>query len=468
MERGSHEGEKGAALIAISLGLVVLLGMSALAVDLGWYYLNGSRMQRAADAAALAGVVHLPASSADAAADAATAARLNDFGAATLMPQVLSDNRYRVTLSTDVPTFFASAIGFSSLPLSRTATAEYVKPVPMGSPLDTFGYGFDAAQGFWAAINAPYSGKENGDPYMTQCVVSTTSGACRSTNPEFRPEGYHYAVEVPSGARSLQIQVYDAGFYHRSSTGIETGDYGYLVNSAYGGGTTNFQVLSPDTTPLDPADNAAVSGCSFTIAPEANPSVYKNRWATLCSRSNPVAGIWVVRVWSSGGGGGSNMFSLRATTGSGTAKVYGVNDMSVYTNDAGNTGTANVHLAEIAPEHAGKQLQLRFFDPGEGQGNAYMTMRTPAGSIPNCSWYSTSETGAKTANGNGQCRIQTTTNGTARFNGQWITAVIEIPDNYTCTTDCWWKMDLQLNSPHDRTTWEARVIGNPLRLVPNE
>ena len=28
-------------------------------------------------------------------------------------------------------------------------------------------------------------------------------------------------------------------------------------------------------------------------------------------------------------------------------------------------------------------------------------------------------------------------------------------------------MNLNLQTSHDRTTWSARVIGNPVRLVPN-
>jgi hypothetical protein len=142
--------------------------------------------------------------------------------------------------------------------------------------------------------------------------------------------------------------------------------------------------------------------------------------------------------------------------------------MSVFTNDAAGTGMANVYIAELQPVHAGKKLELRFFDPGEGSGNAYMTVRMPDGSIPNCSWIAVNEAGGQTATGAGQCWIKTTVSGTARFNAQWVTAVIDIPTTYTCTTNCWWKMDLQLNVPHDRTTWQARVIGNPVRLIPNE
>lgn len=463
-----REAEHGAALVWVAGSLVALLAMTALAVDLGWYYLNAARLQRAADAAALAGVVHLPASTANAATDAENAARANDFAGATLTPQVISDNRYQITLAADVPTFFATVVGIDSLPLSRTATAEYVKPVPMGSPFSSFGYGYDSSQNFWAAINAPYTAKEQGDPYMSRCVTAT-SGACNpSSNPTYRSTGYYYAVEVPTGATSLSIDVYDAGHYNRPNANTETGDLGNLTNSATGGGTANFQVFSPDSTPLDPSDNPAVSGCSFSIAPGASESTYKNRWATLCTQSTPTPGIYVIRVWATGNGGGSNHFGLRATASGGSPKVYGINDMSVFTNDNSGTGTATVYLAQIDAVHAGKRLELRFFDPGESSGNAYMTVKNPSGGTPNCTWAATNEAGAQTANGSGQCRIQTTVSGTPRFNGQWITATIEIPDNYTCTTNCWWTMDLQLNVPHDRTTWEARVIGNPVRLVPNE
>jgi hypothetical protein len=64
------------------------------------------------------------------------------------------------------------------------------------------------------------------------------------------------------------------------------------------------------------------------------------------------------------------------------------------------------------------------------------------------------------------CRIQTS-NGSSYFNGLWVTAQVDIPTNYTCSSNCWWKMEIQNSQPHDRTTWSARIIGNPVRLVPN-
>ena len=47
--------ERGAIIIFVALGLVVLIGMMGLAVDLGHAYVNKSQLQNIADACALAG-----------------------------------------------------------------------------------------------------------------------------------------------------------------------------------------------------------------------------------------------------------------------------------------------------------------------------------------------------------------------------------------------------------------------------
>ena len=118
-------------------------------------------------------------------------------------------------------------------------------------------------------------------------------------------------------------------------------------------------------------------------------------------------------------------------------------------------------------------MELSFFDPGEDDGDAFMTVLRPNGTPTDCSWVSHDQDGMVTRRGGpGICKIQTAdasllTSSKSLFNGQWVTATIDIPDSYTCTTNCWWSVDLELNTPHDRTTWAARVIGNPVRLIPN-
>jgi hypothetical protein len=473
--RVTEADERGAALIWVAGSLVALLAFTALAVDMGWYYLNGTRLQRAADAGALAGVIHIPAEPGTALTMAMNAVNANGFDPILVTDRVVTDNSYEVTVDAEVPTFFAGVIGFDTLPLRRTATAEYVKPVPMGSPFSTFGYGYDDDQGFWAAIQAPYTAKEHGDPHATKCVKTSQKGKCTggsNSAADYRPEGYWYAVEVPTGANNVKVDIFDAGFYDRNNF-AGTGDEENLTDTAPGGADMHFQLYAPDSTPLNPKDNAAIAGCSLDLDSGEKEAVYKEKWKRLCTLGNPDPGLYALRVWTTGTGGGSSHYALSVDVGGVSGeRIYAIDDMSVFTNDVAGSGTAYVYLAEVDPMHAGHKLEVRFYDPGEGSGNAYMTVYDGDNKIPSCSWSSTDEDGDSTGSGSGACKIKTTTNGNANFNGEWIAASIDIPSDYTCDMDdeldCWWYMKLDLNNAHDRTTWEAHIGGNPVRLVANE
>ena len=54
--------ERGQTVVIVGLTVIVLLGFLGLVADVAWYQLNLARVQRAADAGALAGVVYLPGS----------------------------------------------------------------------------------------------------------------------------------------------------------------------------------------------------------------------------------------------------------------------------------------------------------------------------------------------------------------------------------------------------------------------
>jgi hypothetical protein len=495
IESGKSVRERGVALLWVAGMLVALLGVSAFAVDLGWLYLNTSRLQKAADAAALAGVVNLPALPAQADADAQSAAAANKFPVGnpvsnTFSSEILIDNTYEVTLGSQVSTFFLKVLGINSFAIQRVATAQYVLPVPMGSPANCFGVGdtsildgarfptgsgtFNArdlcdnyTQNFWAAVNGQQTAREHGDPYMTACVTSS-GGSCSGANPEYdRDRHYFYGIEVPAGKTFLDVWLYDAGFYARSGF-AETGDSN-LGGSTSGGANMVFTLKRPDATPHDPADNPV--HCTLTVNSEASSSTYKNLWARVCSQiANPAQGMWVLQVQTSGNIGGTSHYSIMTNTNGISAasnpRVYAINDMGIFTNEA--SGNATVWLAEILPIHAGKKLVLQFFDPGESAPPATMTVQTPSGATAgSCVW--TSDNGS-----NGSSCVITTANASGSlFNGRWITLTINIPSTYTCTASangnsgCYWKMNLALQTSHDRTTWTARVIGNPVRLVPN-
>jgi len=342
---GQGDDDKGAALPFVGAILLLLLGIAAFAVDLGWLYLNGARLQRAADSSALAGVVFLPGDIPNVVANAVNGANANgwDIGSVNGSPvggggpddldwRSLADNKLEVTLSTNVSTFFLKALGIDDFDITRIATAEYVKPVPIGSPDPCFGIGNTSlqsgdcnpatAQRFWAAVSGPYTNKWNGDAHATLYWSNSGWSPPDNTNTEYRSNGYYLAIDVPSGVTDLAVRIYDAGFYDRGSFDVETGD---RFQDTGGGADTHFQFYRFDSTPLDPTDNTPISGCSvgtgaFNINSGASSSTYKNLWRTLCRLDGSVApGIYVLRVWTDGNDGGTNQYAVRANTSSGAS-----------------------------------------------------------------------------------------------------------------------------------------------------
>lgn len=505
----------GFSLPFIASMLVLLLGMSAFAIDLGWIYLNGGRLQKGADSAALAGVVYLPSDTASVQSLAVSGANANGWSVGTVIPDggaaqnvgggpdtlawnQLEDNKLQVQLTSTVDTFFLKVLGFDQFTIRRTSTAQFIKPVPLGSPANCIGIGqsvvttgltfharltngaFDVCddytQNFWSAINGPRTSIEQGDPFGPTCnwQCGSTSG-----NGEHDPY-YYFAVDVPPNPGNwVDVFVYDGGFYHRNSFG-ETGD-SELGNSSPGGGTNmEFRIFQPDSSPQIPENNLTPVSCGqgsndVEVDSYQESTTYRNLWSRLCRISSPVEGIYVLRVANenSGGGnsiGGTNSYSLLADSQNFSAstltRVYSLNEMGIFTNAP--SGNATVYIAEVDPVHANKTLELKFYDPGETAGNGTMTVVPPPGvSGLTCSWTATDNHPPTAPTSGNTCSIDTSISGNSRYNAEWITMQIQIPSNYTCTTDCFWKMNLVLNTAHDRTTWEARVIGNPVALVPN-
>ena len=285
----------------------------------------------------------------------------------------------------------------------------------------------------------------------------------------------------------LYIEIYDAGWYERGIT-EETGDSRWGEGSNDPFANTHFSVRAVDSTPNDPTDNPIVAGCDLTLAPEAQPAL-KNEWGgphigtpRLChidGGGGPVTpGIWIVHVETTGVGGGSSHYSLAAYSNGGEVepRVYGINDMSIWNNSL-DDDEALLYLVEVDSIHAGAILELQFFDPGDANGDSWMRVQMPDGDddfdTPDCVWESTDYSGTVTDSGNGPCDWQTTDEDDPvdkrLFNNQWITALIDIPDDYTCNAGadgCFWFMELDLDGPTERTVWRARVIGNPVKLVP--
>lgn len=143
---------QGQILVIFAGALLVLMLMAAVVVDVSWYWVNSLRVQRAADAAALAGAVELP-KYPDAGSghaydlaykEAAKNGYTNGVGGVVVTPlqDATYPNRLNVRIDAPIGTFFMRVVGIKSIAVSRTSKAEYVQPVPMGSPDPFFGVGY--------------------------------------------------------------------------------------------------------------------------------------------------------------------------------------------------------------------------------------------------------------------------------------------------------------------------------------
>ena len=141
---------RGQILPIFAMTILVLLGISAVVIDVSWYWLNSLRVQKAADAAALAGVVWMPGSEPKAIQTAIYEASKNGYTVTTNgVPQngltitvakdLTSGRRLNVNISAPVSTFFMRIFGFNTIQATAKSKAEYVLPVPMGSPENYYG-----------------------------------------------------------------------------------------------------------------------------------------------------------------------------------------------------------------------------------------------------------------------------------------------------------------------------------------
>ncbi len=484
------EREHGYVMVMFALLLVPILLMAGLAIDVGSWYNESSDIQKAADAAALAGVVWLPdiSSAITYAKEAATKnGYTNGVAGVTVTVAQVGDRRLRVTITDpNVGSFFYKNLGGRNITLTRKGTAEYILPVPLGSPENRLGNDPLASPAYspnlWASISGPYTDKNNGDPYSTKCGAGTSGTSCSPLNNEYRTWGYLYVVDVPASAvgQTLTLSIYDAGNYARSNyPNVETADNG-TVN-------TQFEFFKADSTPLQALDGltstySTAGKCStgpgrLYLASGASSATYKNQWQTLCSITASVQGQWYLQVKTSNipsvtdAGDGWNQFSLKATlSGSTQPTLYTMGDLSLFNNLPGLSGNvvSTFYLTKIEPLHAGKTLLISLFDPGDGQSGTYwVNILGPGGTTQACVFRPRGGTATSTPT----CRILTRDAGVNKYNGQWLDIEIKVPTTYTCSADCWWKVKYEFlsvragASPNDRTVWSARVIGDPVHLV---
>lgn len=489
---------------------------------MGNWYFTGQRAQRAADAAALAGVPYLPGDSISAYTTALNLAARNDFaiGADTLVVPSIDGQptRLRVTVSRTVNNQFGWLMGLDKTTITRSSVADYAGPVSMGSPCNAYGdhpypdgHRSDNCNGtgqFWANVGSPLALKAAGDAYQNQ----------RATNTDFDPNGYFYSVTVTKPLASLTFEAFDPALisvgdkcesnltgasalpagrtvvtdpstrYAGGLTSVCTGDV-RMASSGPGEVATQFTVRSPSVNQWDPLTFPVIPGCQRTypgfIGPLASaldtasadfkPEVADTfrQWKQLCKITGGVApGTYLIQVKTNDVGndaaGGHNRFSLRAysesSSGDDGISVAGYTKMAMYANTP--AGTSRFYLAKVPSGARGQLFRVRLFDIGDGaKSGSTIKVLPPAevgGSFSGC-------IGSGVQNGNlSNCQIDVNSS----YDSKWQEISVPIPAGYSCTdaspVGCWLRLEFFYgagSSPADTTSWTATLAGDPVRLV---
>lgn len=309
------KGEAGYVMVMSALLLLPLLAFAGFAVDIGSWYTHANRMQRAADAAALAAVIWMP-NDERAEQVALETARANGFDDAasdiTVTVTPVGDRRLRVRIHDASVDMFLSSIFLDSVDIERESLAEYVQAIPMGSPDNTLGNDPDrwsqtgyARPYYWLNVATPRSTKVNGDQFTAGDCTGAFSGCSGATNLEYTDQGYFYRLTVESRPASgdLRVQAFDPAYLRVGNTcttgNLPTAGTTWNTQAAtlvgqgapadaatryvagngqwctadtnLGGDdiTTSYILRAPDNTPFDNYDNPIICGRTFSAYNEA-------------------------------------------------------------------------------------------------------------------------------------------------------------------------------------------------------
>jgi len=524
--RRADRDERGQTLVIVALTLTALFGFVGLVADIGWYELNMVRLQRAADAAALAGVVYLPGNVTSAVTAAQNEASKNGFAngsngvTVTAAPQALNGAVLDVNISAPVRTFFARLFGVASFTAHRNARAEFVLPVPMGSPENYYGInvicsntdtppacpqvpsasggGNLAPLGFFGGVEGRGTERSQGDAYSTYYNGSPT------LNTAFDAGGYSYIVDFPAGTTGGNVYLFDPMFCATGGATSGTrrlgvGDYWMPGGTGGVGITSVYNLWDMNGTPYATADDTliATSGALFanSNAVDKGP-LYKGNGiygpgygggGSSDCQSSPYHNRW----WQLASGLGEGQYRLQVVTSSGAANEVAINGFGVQVSSTSGpggrvygqsrmcafiviNGSSVFYLAQVEAGHAGKTLEIRLFDPGDIT-NTNLKIRVPTTTgftYATFTWTATGSSGGAPTSGGPTTTLVTSSSTTNYYNNQWVTISVQIPSSYTAPTPPgepgpgWWKIEYNTGtSGADITTWEVNVRGNPVHLI---
>jgi hypothetical protein len=370
----------------------------------------------------------------------------------------------------------------------------------------------------WAAIESYNYSHANGDAYSNK-------GA------EYRSTGYWYSIDIPDAGvngGNVSIQAWDLTYNCQLGCRSPEGDVS-------GPMPVRMRVFKAGTLKYDMSGITPVSGCD-TGWLDGSVAGYDQQWKVVCTintaspgnryyiqvQSTEIVGNGTTPTYGADGRGVTG-YAVRAVSGMfpaacleylpvGDVACYGsgtqprlsaYGDMEMY-NGINSGQPTQFYLADVTPSYGGKTLEIKLFDPGDGAGTSWVTIRGPSSSttagqmVPSSacsvqyrnygasSWNNVSLSNGPDGNYPNTCTVQTTTGSTNTYQDRWLRFRITLPTDYGPTGSanwtncdpnvadpvndpgsCWWQISYYVDSGKldDYTTWSAGIINDPVRLV---
>ena len=472
----ARERRHGIAFVYTALGLAGLLMLAAVVVDLGLLYQRKAEMQRAADAAALAGAQRLAnfRTSNEAYLYAGYIAGLPENGGYSKLAYntsgqlivvnkgnakflvtypakdengVQHNNWFRVDINNTEPSLFGGMwpLKKSGYGVSASATALFERL----APLEIKGNGsYGVAPG---PVNLSVFGPDGrysyGDCYSTKFLNDGVT-----PNPKYQPAGYDFLVNVPANQGVTSLEIFDPDCYNSggatdaSATAIDE----FRTRTGTGGptnATTTQYSLIWDKGTADTSDDEVIQTKTWGY-----DSTTDMRWVNAFEfdRSKYAGGNFRLNVKSLSGSS-ENGFDLRVgpKRNPTTTTVSGKTTTTTPAFDPKNgatiqaeghlpinfniSGTTKMTLGRVPAEAAGGELIITKFDTDINS----LTIKYTCDKLPGMSW-----------------------NGKLAADGTFETDTIKIPDSYknTAADGTWYAEYVAGNQ--DTSVWDMSYTGN--------
>ncbi|MFW2380664.1 MAG: pilus assembly protein TadG-related protein [Acidimicrobiales bacterium] len=504
--RTNRKEESGYVLATTALLLIPLMIFAAFAVDVGAWYAEADEAQRAADAAALGGVVWMPDLS-----RATTAVRdialENGYDHNDPDVNVIVERRgtqgIHVKIETKGETHFGRVV-MDEIDITRHATANYILPVPLGNPGSALGSGLDSSpvagaprENLLLALNGYCQGYQNGDPFGTRWFGGSGCGSTQNTR--YSDQGYDFIIDFtgPDGANSPVTGQWDLQIFEPGSCGqnSESGSSARIETTMWRGDDTLFTdddnkvpgnlVLGENGSALPRLWDSAACGDAtsqwvkaYEIDADSNQGRWILRTRTLAVDAETSLNSFGLRVVPRN----TNTPCGSILPSSSCPQLYARTWLPIFipstiTDVAGTAQTtfggspsALFYLANVPEIHKSKVLEIKLFDPGEGMAN--MQVLAPDNTRYPFQRSVLPENGVQSGfvDNNNTCTVTDpalTDTVTALnvayecldvtgsiYNGDEVTIRVQIPNNYSCVPDdpltvpvegpnCWWRVRYQ-------------------------